>query len=130
MGYYQNPGPIAWPDERFVPVPGWGMRPELAGPRVIALGLDLPIQTPVGTYNVSVPVELAAKAVADAAWPILQKQLEAEAPKLAKLAVDSAWPSLQAKLQATAPKRKPTHWRGSLTGRMSSLIWKRTGNSR
>lgn len=36
--YYRNTGPVAFEDERYAPVPGWGMNPLLAGPRRIAVG--------------------------------------------------------------------------------------------
>lgn len=35
---YWNPGPVAYPDEPYAPVPGWGMRPNMAGPRRIGVG--------------------------------------------------------------------------------------------
>ena len=35
---YRNPGPVACADEIYAPVPGWGMEPNLAGPRRLAVG--------------------------------------------------------------------------------------------
>lgn len=35
---YFDPGPVAYPDEPFEPVPGWGMRPNMAGPRRVGVG--------------------------------------------------------------------------------------------
>lgn len=35
---YRNYSPVAYPTEKLVPVPGWGMRPLLAGNPVIAIG--------------------------------------------------------------------------------------------
>lgn len=78
---YKNYHPIAYYDEQFVPVPGWGMQPLLAGNPVIAiggLGLDIPIKTPLGTQNVSIAIEPIANAVVAAAWPALQQKIEAE----------------------------------------------------
>lgn len=35
---YWNPGPVAYPDEPHEPVPGWGMRPNMTGPRLVGVG--------------------------------------------------------------------------------------------
>lgn len=78
---YHNVSPIAYPDEQFVPVPGWGMRPELAGSRVIAvggLGTDIPITTPIGTTSVSIPIDQIVSNAIDAAWPAIKIKLDAE----------------------------------------------------
>jgi hypothetical protein len=36
--YYKTPQPVAYRDEILAPVPGWGMTPNLAGPRIIGVG--------------------------------------------------------------------------------------------
>lgn len=114
MNTYRNYHPIAYMDERFVPVPGWGMHPVLAGGRTIAiggmhgLGLDIPIKTPIGTQTISVPVESAAKAAAEAAWPVLQKKMEAELPKLVSKAVAQAQPKLRAEIDRGLKEAKKT----------------------
>lgn len=36
--YYKTPHPVAYRDEILAPVPGWGMTPNLAGPRIIGIG--------------------------------------------------------------------------------------------
>lgn len=35
---YFDPGPVAYADEPYEPVPGWGMRPNMAGPRRVGVG--------------------------------------------------------------------------------------------
>ena len=35
---YWNPGPVAYPAEPHEPVPGWGMRPNMTGPRLVGVG--------------------------------------------------------------------------------------------
>ena len=66
----------------------------------VGLGADYPftVSTPFGnkTIKLSIPVETMAKDAANAAWPVLQKQIESEAPKLVK--------QLEPALQAEAPK--------------------------
>jgi hypothetical protein len=39
---YRNPGPVAFYSERYAPVPGWGMCPNMAGPSVIGIGAYQP----------------------------------------------------------------------------------------
>jgi hypothetical protein len=44
---YRTPWPVAHWDEKFAPVPGWGMNPRLAGPRDLAIegfGVDGPFE--------------------------------------------------------------------------------------
>lgn len=107
---YKTPGPVAYPDERWAPVPGWGMRPEMAGPRVIGiggLGYDLPIKTPIGTQTISVPIEAMMTDTINAAWPQVRNKLMAEVPGILDMAVTKArdkavsdlWPTLQPKLR-------------------------------
>lgn len=38
---YRNPGPVAYPGWKDAPVPGWGMQPNMAGPRMLAVGLTM-----------------------------------------------------------------------------------------
>jgi tetrahydromethanopterin S-methyltransferase subunit C len=41
---YANPYPVSFPWELHSPVPGWGFTPNLAGPRMIAVGaVDEPV---------------------------------------------------------------------------------------
>lgn len=35
---YRNPAPVAFYGERYSPVPGWGMCPNLAGDPIIGIG--------------------------------------------------------------------------------------------
>ena len=112
--YYQNPRPRFYADEKQAPVPGWGVTPNMAGPRRIGVGgygdgfgYDLTISTPIGKQKFSIPIEktiddTSAMAV-KAAWPPLQKKLEAEFPKLLSMAsgevVNNLWPQMQPKLR-------------------------------
>lgn len=77
---YANYRPVAWPDERYSPVPGWGMRPHLAGPRQIGiggLGMDVVIDLPiVGKQTINMPVEKAIQDGVEAAWPAIEQKLK------------------------------------------------------
>lgn len=46
MFSYRNPsmlyGPVAQWDERYAPVPGWGVNPLYAGPPRVGIGADAP----------------------------------------------------------------------------------------
>jgi hypothetical protein len=66
METYRNPGPIAYRSEPYEPVPGWGITPNMAGSRRIA----------IGGFGDAVS-DMAGQALA-AAWPILQPKLRAE----------------------------------------------------
>ncbi len=58
------------------------------------------IKTPVGKINITVPVEKiaadAAGAAVEAAWPAVQKKINAELPKLVNKALDQAQPRIRA----------------------------------
>lgn len=77
---YQNFRPVAWPSERYSPVPGWGMRGRLAGPRQIGigalagLGMDVTFPFPIG--KVSMPIEGAIQQGVEAAWPSIESKLK------------------------------------------------------
>jgi hypothetical protein len=45
--YYQNPRPVAYADEKFAPVPGWGVHPLMAGAPWQGIGAlsDVPVTT-------------------------------------------------------------------------------------
>lgn len=77
---YQNFRPVAWPSERYSPVPGWGMRGRLAGPRQIgigALGMDVDITLPiVGKQTLHMPIEAAIQEGVEAAWPAIESKLK------------------------------------------------------
>lgn len=111
--YYANYLPVASPDEQYAPVPGWGMRANMAGPRRIGiggLGYDLPITTPIGTQRISIPVEQLVKDSLNMAWPQVRGKLMAEVPgildmaasKAKEKAINELWPELQPKLRAEA----------------------------
>jgi len=113
--YFETPGPVAYPDWSVAPVPGWGMRPEMAGPSrvgVAALGYDLVIKTPIGTQKIHVPIEQMAKDAAemavDAVWPPVKKKLDQALPELLKKGLDVALPAAQkAILTELWPKMQP-----------------------
>lgn len=74
---YKNYRPVAWPMERYSPVPGWGMRPHLSGPRQIGiggLGMDVVFPFPIGKVNF--PVEAAIQQSVEAAWPSIEAKLK------------------------------------------------------
>ena len=78
---YRNTYPVAWPDERYSPVPGWGMRGSVVGSKRVGVGgfgmdveIDLPI---VGKQIIKMPVEAAIAQGIEAAWPAIQTKLEA-----------------------------------------------------
>lgn len=146
---YKNPAPIAFYSERYAPVPGWGMCPNLAGPGVIGIGAYLPkapmgrhaqwvqpryasygpqgggylgsggarrhlsglgydlvikAPAPIGNQHVQVPIEDMAQAAVNSAWPVAQKKIEGEFPKLLAVAqaavINDLWPKLQPKLRS------------------------------
>jgi len=153
---YRNYRPIAYRDEKLVPVPGWGMHPILAGSRVIgisglgmaweqppewtaivppvpplvyrparpvgipfmprtvdgilstphyvALGMDIPIKTPVGTQHIDVPIEAIANKAIEAAWPNLQQKLEAESTKI----LNQAQPRLRSEIDRGLKQARTT----------------------
>ena len=39
--YYQNPGPHYGTSDKDEPVPGWGLLPRIAGPRMVGVGQDI-----------------------------------------------------------------------------------------
>jgi hypothetical protein len=72
--------------------------------RAVGLGAsyNISLNTPFGRVgsSIDIPVEKAAQDAVNAAWPPLQRALEAEAPRL----IGQVWPSLQQKLQAEVPR--------------------------
>jgi hypothetical protein len=71
-------------------------------------GMAFPIKTPVGTYNVDIPVDQMMQAAVAAGWPIMQQNLQAELPKVMAQVQDAAinkmWPAFQPKIDAMAKK--------------------------
>ena len=78
---YVNYHPVAYPGEPYSPVPGWGMRPLMAGPRVLAVngyGMDVDINLPiVGKQTLHMPIEPAIQQGVEAAWPSIEVKLKA-----------------------------------------------------
>lgn len=110
LPYYKDYAPVAYADEQYAPVPGWGMQRLMAGPRVVGiggLGYDLPISTPFGTQTISVPVERLVTDSLNSAWPQVRSKLMAEVPGILDMAASKAkdkavnelWPEIQPKLR-------------------------------
>jgi hypothetical protein len=112
--YYRTPWPPAMPYERWVPVPGWGMNPQLAGGRRVgvsgiggyngALGYDVPISAFGQKTTLKIGIEEAVKKMAldaaAAAIPLVEKKLlPVVLDKAADALVNDAWPRMQPKLR-------------------------------
>lgn len=120
------PGQVYYPGSWRAPFPGWGVRPEMAGPRRISvgglgatgLGYNITVGTPIGNQTFSIPIEKmasdAGQMAIDAAWPPMKAKLEAELPTLIskleaelptvmaaanKSVVTNLWPQMQPKLR-------------------------------
>ena len=61
--------------------------------------MNIVVSTPIGNQTITVPVEQIAAAAAQAAWPPLRSQIEAEVPVL----VNKAWPLVQSKAEQVLP---------------------------
>lgn len=65
-----------------------------------ALGYDLVVDTPIGQQTISIPLEKAAsdaaKVAVAAAWPEVQKRVNADLPGVVDKALDEAQPRVRA----------------------------------
>jgi hypothetical protein len=98
---YRNNWDIADWDERHAPVPGWGMNPNLAGPKRVGIGgyegfgLSFPVTVNLGspfgsrTVSVDVPIEDAARQAIAQIWPEIQQRLKGELPGVIAQAQDA-----------------------------------------
>lgn len=120
--YYRTPRPIAARDERYAPVPGWGMDLRLAGPPRVGmgdagiggyagpdgLGDVFSVGTPVGTMDIDVPVDQLAAKVAQAAYPPIEHRVLTELmPKLQDYILNQTVPAVEARVLRDAPGMVP-----------------------
>ncbi len=119
-GFYANPGPVMYADEQQAPVPGWGLRPEMAGPsRVGVGGLGqgcVWIPEPWGGARVCRPSArpaLSAAALAALGYDVpisvmgqkttLHIGIEGAVKEMAQDAAAAAWPPIKKKVEAEMP---------------------------
>jgi hypothetical protein len=63
--YYRNPGPVYWNTDKDEPVPGWGVLPNMAGPRMLGVGQAPPVQLAPPAPVAKEPVEPPPPAAGD-----------------------------------------------------------------